>query len=474
MANVFLSTPPVDVETAIIYEKATIHDIKKSVAYVNGEGQMYVNTEDNLRKILPCYNHDMLKWILWHEKFHTLLNHPKRYLKYAKNSGKFTLTHQEVNIIMDILVHDQLEKRFPELIPLAMLNLAQFRHNNSLKYTFKTYTLEKMLEEYQEYKDSQEQNGGGPGTPVENPPQDGPQNPPIEDPQDGPTQKSPKKSPTEDEPPAEDKKNKSGNGRGTEDDEDDEDNGSGVDETEDDTEDEQPEDTHDNDWDKLKDREDKEFLTEMESDEIDREVERLNIRKIRLAQLTETLSGLATTTRKRSYAMPSSIKVSDSILLKGRTPGKAALHLCFDASGSMSSQLKLFRDIITNSIPHALETPTTWFSGYISGGYDASLEDTADNKRLYGDYYKGQFKDIMRVWASDGYSDDGDRTIELCWLAEQEGYTPIGITDGGSRLSWSKKQLAELKRTILVVPEYESWWADRVKEVNSNIQIIIV
>lgn len=472
MANVFLSTPPVDVETAIIYEKATIHDIKKSVAYVNGNGQMYVNTEDNLRKILPCYNHDMLKWILWHEKFHTLLNHPKRYLKYAKNSGKFTLTHQEVNIIMDILVHDQLEKRFPELVPLAMLNLAQFRHNNSLKYTFKTYTLEKMLEEYQEYKDNN-QGQSGTGQPQE-PPEDPQGGEPQEGPQNGQQQEPPKETP-EDQPTQDTKKNtSSGNGKGIEDDEDGEDNGSGVDETEDNTEDEQPEDTHDNDWEKLKDREDKEFLTEMESDEIDREVERLNIRKIRLAQLTETLSGLATTTRKRSYAMPSSIKVSDSILLKGRTPGKAALHLCFDASGSMSSQLKLFRDIITNSIPHALETPTTWFSGYISGGYDASLEDTADNKRLYGDYYKGQFKDIMRVWASDGYNDDGDRTIELCWLAEQEGYTPIGITDGGSRLSWSKKQLAELKRTILVVPEYESWWADRVKEVNPHIQIIIV
>ena len=120
----------------------------------------------------------------------------------------------------------------------------------------------------------------------------------------------------------------------------------------------------------------------MESAEIDREVERLNIRKIRLARLTETLSGLATTTRKRSYAMPSSIKVSDSILLKGKTPGKAALHLCFDASGSMGRQLILFRDIITNSIPYALETPTTWFSGYMPSEYDTSLKDTANDKML--------------------------------------------------------------------------------------------
>ena len=464
MANVFLSKPPIDVETAIIYEKATVHDIKKSVAYVNGEGQMYVNTEDNLRKILPCYSHDMLKWILWHEKFHTLLNHPKRYLKYVKNSGKFTLTHQEVNIIMDILVHDQLEKRFPELVPLAMLNLAQFRHNNSLRYTFKTYTLEEMLKEYQDYKDNQEQSGNGQ-------PQQGGEPQDDEETQDEP-QEGKQQAPKEDQP-AQDNKTNSDSGKGTEDDKDNESNSSGVDEAKD-TEDEQHEDTHDNDWEKLKDREDKEFITEMESKEIDREVERLNIRKIRLAQLTETLSGLATTTRKRSYAMPSSIKVSDSILLKGKTPGKAALHLCFDASGSMSGQLILFRDIITNSIPYALETPTTWFSGYIPDEHDTSLKDTANDKMLYGKYYKGQFKDIMKVWANGGYNDDGDRTIELCWLAEQKGYTPIGITDGGGRLSWSKKQLAELKRTILVVPEYESWWADIVRKVNPNIQIIIV
>ena len=86
------------------------------------------------------------------------------------------------------------------------------------------------------------------------------------------------------------------------------------------------------------------------------------------------------------------------------------------------------------------------------------------------DYYKGTFKDFMPVHADSGYSDDGDRTIELCWKAEQEGYSPIGITDGGGRLSWSKKQLKELRRTIIVSQDED--WTKEVKAVNPAIQVI--
>ena len=44
MANVFLTETPADIESAILYEKATIHDIKDAVAYVNAKGEMFVNT----------------------------------------------------------------------------------------------------------------------------------------------------------------------------------------------------------------------------------------------------------------------------------------------------------------------------------------------------------------------------------------------------------------------------------------------
>ena len=166
MANPFLTDKSHDeIETAIIYEKALIHDIGNAVAFTDGD-RVFVNTPDNLATILPDYNDGMLKWILWHERYHMELKHHNRFFKYLKELSEtdtideFHVTKDEVNIIMDILVHDSLSKMFPELVETALNNLAQMRNRNSLGYTFKTYTLEEMLTEYAEYKKSKETDGG--------------------------------------------------------------------------------------------------------------------------------------------------------------------------------------------------------------------------------------------------------------------------------------------------------------------------
>lgn len=69
-----------------------------------------------------------------------------------------------------------------------------------------------------------------------------------------------------------------------------------------------------------------------------------------------------------------------------------------------------------------------------------------------------------------GYSDDGDRTIELCYKAEQLGYSPIGVTDGGGKISWSKDMLKQLKRTIFVGQDKE--WLEDVQKINPKIQVL--
>ena len=152
MSNPFLEGSNHDeIETAIIYEKALVHDIGNAVAFTDGN-RLFLNTDDNLMKILPDYNKGMLKWLLWHERYHMELKHHNRFFKYlkeldnAKTIDEFHVTKEEVNIIMDILVHDSLAKMFPELVETAMNNMAQFRNRNSLKYTFKTHTLEEMLD----------------------------------------------------------------------------------------------------------------------------------------------------------------------------------------------------------------------------------------------------------------------------------------------------------------------------------------
>ena len=168
MSNVFLNNDSRDVETAILLEKAYQHDIGKAVAYTDGN-RVFINTDDNLFNILPAYDHNMLKWLLWHEDYHKQLRHHNRFFKYLNELSEedtmdeFHVTKEEVNIIMDILVHDSLCKLFPELIETALTNLAQMRNRNSLGYTFKTYTLEEMLDEYSKHKHGEDEEGTGDG-----------------------------------------------------------------------------------------------------------------------------------------------------------------------------------------------------------------------------------------------------------------------------------------------------------------------
>ena len=165
MANPFLNSDNRDVETAIMLEQAYQHDIGKAVAYTDGD-RVFINTDDNLFNILPAYDHNMLKWLLWHERYHKELRHHNRFFRYLKELNEqdtideFQVTKEEVNIIMDILVHDSLCKLFPELIETAIKNLAQLRIRNSLGYTFKTFTLEEMLKEYADYKHKDSEGSG--------------------------------------------------------------------------------------------------------------------------------------------------------------------------------------------------------------------------------------------------------------------------------------------------------------------------
>lgn len=466
MANVFLNGGHEEIETAILLEKATQCDLgelnrayKNAVAFTDGS-KVFVNSDDNLARILPDYNQGMLKWLLWHEEYHKQLKHHRRFFKYLdelkreKTMDKFAVTKDEVNIIMDILVHDSLAKLFPELVPTAVNNLAQMRNRNSLGYTFKTNTLEEMLKEYSEYKhkDEDEDKKEGEGTPEE---KDGEG--------EGIGDKETKGKSDEPEDGEGEKGHKDGGGRG---------HSKGEDDTEPELKDTsepksepelEPE--HDKtDWSKLEDINTKEFIDSDEADYIQDAIKELKNKKLKLARLTETLNGLATTTRVRTYARPSYIGVDKSIILKGRKPGRASLYLVFDASGSMGEELALFKKIISESIPHAMTVPTEWFSG---GGQTISRNPEGRNHN----YYKGTFKDIMSVYASSGYSDDGDRTIELCLKAEEKGFTPIGVTDGGGGI-YEPEVLKKLTRTVLV-GDNERWLA-KAREINPRIQTICI
>ena len=472
MANPFLASKDhKEIETAIIYEQAYIHDIGNAVAFTDGE-KIFVNTDDNLTMLLPNYNHNFLKWILWHEKFHMELHHHKRYFDYIEQlreleeDDEFSVTKDEVNIIMDILVHDSLSKMFPELVDIALENLAQMRDRNSLGYTFKTNTLEKMLSEYAEYKrknaehkkETSKQSGAGEG--------------------DGSKDKTQAKEEKakdvhkseQDDNQEEETKNKKGRASG------------GKSTTKEKAEDDKPEVTNETkssvaennhsktDWSKLNDICTKEFLESDESDYFMKEINRLKNKKIKLGRLTKTLNGLATTKRQRTYRLPSVLQMSDGCIFKGKTQGKVELYLIFDASGSMSGEMGTFKDIISKSIPQAMNCACEWFAGY---GEDVSSYKTeTDNTGYTEKYFKAKFKDFIRVRASGGYSDDGDRVIELCYLAEQLGYSPIGVTDGGGKISWSQNKLKLLKRTILVGDNND--WLRKAKEINPHIQTLYI
>ena len=452
MANVFLSGADRDIETAIMLEKAIVCDIGNAVAYTDGD-RIFINTDDNLFKILPAYDHKMLKWLLWHERFHKELRHHNRFFKYLeeldeeKTKDEFHVTKSEVNIIMDILVHDSLTKLFPELVDTASKNLAQLRNRNSLGYTFKTRTLEEMLDEYKDFKKKDEEEEApketdekGEETSEETAETKVKSH--AEEKKDTPEKDKPAESKPEEGKPE-------------------------INEDAEEPEEKEPAplpDEHDKtDWSKLEELEDKEFIEEREGDRYVEAISRLKRKKFKLGKLTETLNGLVTSTRRRTYAMPSPIRLSGGAILKGSKPGRTKLYLCFDASGSMSGQMETFKEIISKSIPQAMETPTVWFSGY-----GERIKRDPDGRS--SDYYKGTFKDFMPVSANNGYSDDGDRTIELCWKAEQLGYSPIGVTDGGGRISWATDMLKQLKRTVFVGQDPD--WLKEVRKINPKIQTL--
>lgn len=475
MANPFLNNDCRDVETAILLEQAYQHDIGQAIAYTDGK-RIFINTDDNLFNLLPAYDHNMLKWLLWHERYHKELRHHNRFFNYLHEldekdtMDKFQVTKEEVNIIMDILVHDSLAKLFPELVETAVNNLAQMRNRNSLSYTFKTYTLEEMLKEYAEFKHNPDKDGRGDGEGKEKSDGEDTDDTTGSSTKDDKTSKKKKDDTPEkkkDTPDERDDKDdaskthkdgcKGGTPSGTGKDDKPEVKDAPIPEPE-----SEPE--HDKtDWSKLDGIDSREFISSSEGDRYIEQINKLKRKKFKLGKLTQTLNGLATTTKVRSYAMPSTIHAGKGVLLKGRTPGKTNLCLCFDASGSMGREMETFKEIISKSIPQAMDAPTTWFSGY---GEKVPRDPKGRNR----DYYKAKFKDFMPVKAESGYSDDGDRTIELCYLAEQAGYSPIGVTDGGGRISWSRNMLKQLKRTIFV-GQNPTWLAD-AKKINPKIQVL--
>ena len=487
MVNPFLSSTNYDTETAIMLERAYITDIGNAVAYTDGD-RIFLNTQDNLFKILPAYDDNMLKWLLWHERMHLELKHHNRFFRYLEELNEeetmdeFQVTKDEVNIIMDILVHDWMSKKFPELVETAVNNLAQFRDRNSLSYTFKTNTLEEMLDEYARHKhgeDEDKKEGEGDGEE-----KDSEEKKEDEDSKSKGKGKGKAKDKEEDEPKEdekkEDKKKKpstdKAHAEGGHDSTPREKTGKDTSEIETEPESEQPEPEapghHDEtDWSKLDDIDSKEFITEREGNEWVEEINRLKNVKLRLARITKTLNGLVTDTKVRSYKTPSYMQTGQPTIFKGSKKGHASLYLCFDASGSMGGDMDTFKEIIGKAIPQALKTPTTWFSGWAYGDEGrAIMKRCIDPEGRNDDYFKGTFADFMNISADSGYSDDGDRTIELCFKAEQAGYSPIGVTDGGGRISWSVDMIKQLKRTVLV--GHSKRWLDEVKKVNPNIQII--
>lgn len=480
MVNPFLSSAKYDTETAIMLEQANILDIGNAVAYTDGN-KVFLNTEENLLRILPAYDDNMLKWLLWHERMHKELKHHNRFFKYLKElemlglSDEFAVTKNEVNIIMDILVHDWMCSKFPELIETALNNLAQMRDRNSLKYTFKTFSLEEMLEEYRKHKHPEEdESKGGDGDDEDKKEKEesseGSKTTPLDEPKkdEGDKEKEEPKEKPKEEPKK--KKSPKAHASGGHSDKEEPKGETPEESKPEDKESEQPEPEpaghHDEtDWSKLDEIDSKEFITESESDDYMRQINRLKNIKIRLAKITKTLNGLVTTTKVRSYKSPSHMQTGQNTIFKGRQNGKSALYLCFDASGSMSGEMELFKEIITKAIPQAMNCPCEWFSGY-----GEKIEYNPEGRSH--DYYKGTFKDFIPVHANCGYSDDGDRTIELCYKAEQLGYSPIGVTDGGGQLSWSKPLLRQLKRTVLI--GHNEYWLKLCQECNPKIQIIEV
>ena len=487
MVNPFLSSTNYDTETAIMLERAYVTDIGNAVAYTDGD-RIFLNTQDNLFKILPAYDDNMLKWLLWHERMHLELKHHNRFFRYLEElseedtEDEFQVTKSEVNIIMDILVHDWMSKKFPELVDTAVNNLAQFRDRNSLSYTFKYNTLEEMLDEYRKFKHKDEEDtkeGEGDGEEKDSEEKKEDEDSKSKGKGKGKTKDKEEDKPKEDEK-KEDKKKKpstdKAHAEGGHDSTPREKTGKDTSEVTSEPESEQPEPEapghhSETDWSKLDEIDSKEFITEREGNEWVEEINRLKNVKLRLARITKTLNGLVTDTKVRSYKTPSYMQTGQHTIFKGSKKGHASLYLCFDASGSMGGDMDTFKEIIGKAIPQALKTPTVWFSGYAYREEGrAVMRRCKDPEGRNDDYFKGTFADFMKISADSGYSDDGDRTIEMCFKAEQLGYSPIGITDGGGCLSWSTDMLKQLKRTVFV--GHSKRWLLAVQKVNPNIQVI--
>ena len=466
MSNIFLEDGYDDIETAVMLERAKQCDLallnpsyKNSVAFTDGK-RVFINSDDNLARILPDYNKGMLKWLLWHERYHMELKHHKRYFDFLKQleekKNKLALTHAEVNIIMDILVHDSLAKMFPELVETATTNYAQMRNRNSLKYTFKTHTLEEMLEEFSKTKTPPEESehDKGDGTPDKDKDK--------EDSKDKATGDTPTGEKTHEE--GGDKKPETSKSKPEEEDK-------PKEKPDEDVESEQPLPEHDKtDWSKLKDIDDTEFIDNSDGTYLEEKINKLRRQKFKLAKLTQTLNGMVTTTKMRTYRVPSRIQLQQGVMMKGKLPGRTSLYLVFDASGSMGGELATFKKIVKEAIPQAMDVPTEWFSGWTKGDEDETTRyDKLYNGKTCIDYHKGKFRDILPVYASSGYNDDGDRVIELCALAEEKGFNPIGITDGGGGV-YHPAVLKKLKRTILV--SREKTWLEKVKSINPNVQTL--
>lgn len=431
-----------ELETALLYENAIQCDLSKiysdwknAVALTDGK-KVYINSDENLEKILPHYNRDMLKWLLWHEEYHKRLKHPQRYQIYAEERHK-DITDDEVNIIMDILVHDSLAKMFPEITKTAVNNLAQMRDNNSLQYTFEGTTLEDMLDEWKESKNEGDKKEEGKDKKDSKDKKEDSKDKKEKSKEDS---KGKEDSKDEEEKPSEDKKKDKKDSKKEEGEE------KGHKET---------------DWSKLNKMNKDEFISSDEAEKIDRYVEKIKRQKFSLQNLTKTLNGLATTKKQRSYSLPSHIKLNNNMLLKGRTRAKSNLYLVFDASGSMSSELEMFKEIIGKAVPQALTSPCEWFSG---------INETVEpNSKKGYDYYKYTFKEMRETVANAGYDDDGDRTLAICLEAEKKGFTPIAVTDGGGAL-YKPNVAKQLRRTVIVCPSDS--WIEKIKAVNDRLTVI--
>ena len=199
---------------------------------------------------------------------------------------------------MDILVHDWMRAKFPELVETAMNNLAQFRDRNSLKYTFKTNTLEEMLNEYSKHKEEE-------GNPTKDEDKkEGQDTKEGEDTKDGDTKDGDTK---EGEDTKESKKESSKRKKKDEDSKPKEEGSKPKEEgskpKEEPTEDEvEPKSEHheETDWSQLDNIDTREFITKQEGNVLIDKINELKSLKLKLAKITSTLNSLVTTTRVRS------------------------------------------------------------------------------------------------------------------------------------------------------------------------------